>query len=157
ITSRWKCASFSISQTSCSSAGPRGPAVMMFTLSVTGAPDACVKNGRFVLSSITVSFDSSWRPRPHVAGALRESTGNISCGYSPAFSVCTLVEDRANEVEARPCREQRGDPGGVIGRRDLDEIDADHLEAPRDLAQQLLGFVIGEAAVADRRRAGRDR
>jgi hypothetical protein len=29
ITSRSKCAIFSISQTSCSSAGPRGPAVMM--------------------------------------------------------------------------------------------------------------------------------
>src|SRR5215469_8622712 len=43
ITSRSKCASFSISQMSCSSAGPRGPAVMMLVLSATGAPVALVK------------------------------------------------------------------------------------------------------------------
>src|SRR5712671_8198743 len=46
ITSRSKCASFSISQISCSSAGPRGPAVMMLVLSATGAPVALVN--RFV-------------------------------------------------------------------------------------------------------------
>jgi hypothetical protein len=40
ITSRSKCASFSISQISCSSTGPRGPAVWTFRLSVTGAPVA---------------------------------------------------------------------------------------------------------------------
>src|ERR1700746_1517078 len=43
ITSRSKCAIFSISQISCSSAGPRGPAVMMLVLSATGAPVALVK------------------------------------------------------------------------------------------------------------------
>src|ERR1700680_4721082 len=43
ITSRSKCAIFSISQMSCSSAGPRGPAVMMLVLSATGAPVAFVK------------------------------------------------------------------------------------------------------------------
>src|SRR6266851_2405507 len=42
ITSRSKCAIFSISQMSCSSAGPRGPAVMMLVLSATGAPMALV-------------------------------------------------------------------------------------------------------------------
>src|SRR6202022_3914382 len=42
ITSRSKCAIFSISQMSCSSAGPRGPAVMMLVLSATGAPVALV-------------------------------------------------------------------------------------------------------------------
>ena len=42
ITSRSKCASFSMSQISCSSAGPRGPAVMMLVLSATGAPVALV-------------------------------------------------------------------------------------------------------------------
>src|SRR3982074_974860 len=46
ITSRAKCASFSISQTSCNSAGPRGPAVWMFKLSVTGVPDAWARGGR---------------------------------------------------------------------------------------------------------------
>src|SRR6516162_4967649 len=43
ITSRSKCASFSISQRSCKSAGPRGPAVMMLVLSATGAPASVVK------------------------------------------------------------------------------------------------------------------
>jgi hypothetical protein len=40
-----KCASFSISQTSRSRAGPRGPAVGMFVLSATGAPAAFEKGG----------------------------------------------------------------------------------------------------------------
>src|ERR1700756_1325881 len=47
ISSRSKCAIFSISQISCSSAGPRGPAVMMLVLSATGAPVALVN--RFVV------------------------------------------------------------------------------------------------------------
>ena len=53
ITSRSKCASFSISQMSCSSAGPRGPAVMLLVLSATGAPLSLVK--RFVVD-MTVSL-----------------------------------------------------------------------------------------------------
>src|SRR6202022_3050008 len=51
ITSRSKCAIFSINQISCSSAGPRGPAVMMLVLSATGAPVALVK--RFSLDMIS--------------------------------------------------------------------------------------------------------
>src|SRR3954468_2904398 len=43
ITSRSKCASFSISQMSCKSAGPRRPAVMMLVLSTTDTPAALVK------------------------------------------------------------------------------------------------------------------
>src|SRR5438270_3827309 len=42
ITSRSKCAIFSISQMSSSSEGPRRPAVMMLVLSATGAPVALV-------------------------------------------------------------------------------------------------------------------
>jgi hypothetical protein len=38
--------SFSMSQTSCSKAGPRGPAVWMLILSVTGVPDAWANGGR---------------------------------------------------------------------------------------------------------------
>src|SRR6266404_4823928 len=52
ITSRAKCASFSISQTSCSRAGPRGPAVWMLRLSVTGVPDAWDSGGRLVSSLV---------------------------------------------------------------------------------------------------------
>src|ERR1700737_4376083 len=47
ITSRAKWASFSISQTSCNRAGPRGPAVWMLRLSVTGVPDAWDSGGRW--------------------------------------------------------------------------------------------------------------
>ena len=50
ITSRSKCASFSISQKSCNVMGPRGPTVCEFWLSPTGAPDAVVK----VLFAISV-------------------------------------------------------------------------------------------------------
>src|ERR1700680_5019228 len=53
ITSRSKCAIFSISQMSCSSAGPRGPAVMMLVLSATGAPVALVN--RFSVAIISSS------------------------------------------------------------------------------------------------------
>src|SRR5699024_980711 len=42
ITSRSKWASFSRNHTSCSSSGPRGPAVRLFWLSTTGAPAAVV-------------------------------------------------------------------------------------------------------------------
>jgi len=54
ITSRSKCASFSISQMSWSSAGPRGPAVWMFVLSTTGEPVAWVMGG--VRSVTMISF-----------------------------------------------------------------------------------------------------
>src|SRR5258706_13956389 len=50
ITSRSKCAIFSIRQISCSSAGPRRPAVMMLVLSATGAPVALVN--RVVLDMV---------------------------------------------------------------------------------------------------------
>jgi hypothetical protein len=52
ITSRSKLVSFSISQTSCNSAGPRGPAVWMLRLSETGAPVAWVRSGRVGFSLI---------------------------------------------------------------------------------------------------------
>jgi hypothetical protein len=42
MTSRSKCASFSSSHTSCSITGPRGPAVMLCSLSGTGAPTSLV-------------------------------------------------------------------------------------------------------------------
>src|SRR5712664_1929021 len=48
--------SFSISQTSCSRAGPRGPAVWMLKLSVTGVPDAWARGGLLDLSFIRYSW-----------------------------------------------------------------------------------------------------
>src|SRR6202011_4319470 len=47
MTSRSKCARFSISQMSWSRAGPRRPAVKIFVLSGTGAPVALVKCSGF--------------------------------------------------------------------------------------------------------------
>jgi hypothetical protein len=35
-----------------------------------------------------------------------------------------LVEDRPDEIEARSCSEQRCDSGRIVGRRDLDKVDA---------------------------------
>src|SRR6266851_5480576 len=57
MTSRWKWASFSISQMSWRSAGPRRPAVWMFRLSLTGAPVAWVRYGG--LSVIGRSLDGA--------------------------------------------------------------------------------------------------
>src|SRR5690606_13595566 len=56
ITSRTKFASFSFSHKSCASTGPRAPAVMLFWLSVTGAPKAVVRweTGHFLGSWLIV-------------------------------------------------------------------------------------------------------
>src|SRR5580704_9145260 len=157
ITSRWKCASFSISQTSCSKAGPRGPAVCMFRLSVTGAPEAWVRNGLLVVSFIGSScWIGSWAV---AAGAARATPAENSCcnGLRLATSFRALVEDGPDEVETGPGREQRGDPGRIVRGRHLDKISADHLETPGYFAQKVFGFVIGEAAMADCRGARGDR
>jgi len=47
MTSRFRLASFSMSQTSCMSSGPRGPADRLFWLSATGAPKAVVRGVLF--------------------------------------------------------------------------------------------------------------
>ncbi len=54
MTSRSKFASFSRYQTSCSSIGPRGPAVIEFWLSGTGAPTLVVS----FLSAMAIAFPS---------------------------------------------------------------------------------------------------
>src|SRR4051794_40810237 len=48
-------ASFPISQMSCSSAGPRGPAVRMLVLSATGAPVALMKTFFVYMTSLALS------------------------------------------------------------------------------------------------------
>src|SRR3990170_697900 len=53
ITSRSKWASFSRNHTSCNNMGPRGPAVITFWLSATGAPALLVS---FFFSDIRISF-----------------------------------------------------------------------------------------------------
>src|SRR4030088_3160117 len=63
ITSRAKWASFSSSQTSCNRAGPRGPAVWMLKLSVTGVPDAWARGGRLDWSFIDLLLSVGGWPR----------------------------------------------------------------------------------------------
>src|SRR5712672_1101611 len=65
ITSRSKCANFSISQISCSSAGPRRPAVMMLVLSATGDPVALVN--RVVVMIVFLGWSHASFVRPGVA------------------------------------------------------------------------------------------
>jgi hypothetical protein len=79
ITSRSKCASFSISQMSCSSAGPRGPAVMMLVLSATGAPVALVKtfDEDMVNSRVAICIDG--------IRAAPEGTKSLTRQYSADF------------------------------------------------------------------------
>src|SRR5438876_9253567 len=67
ITSRSKCAIFSISQISCSSAGPRGPAVMMLVLSATGDPVALVN--RFSVAMIAPLLGQVARAEIEPAGS----------------------------------------------------------------------------------------
>src|ERR1700730_2941150 len=68
ITSRSKWASFSRNHTSCSSAGPRGPAVIMLLSSTTGAPNAVVSLLLIVWPPLMVL---GWR---HRGSVVRETT-----------------------------------------------------------------------------------
>src|SRR5271170_7467256 len=84
MTSRSKWASFSISHRSCSRAGPRGPAVRMFKLSVTGVPVACVRYWGFFSSDIVMLLRGS-----ACRGAWR-----LGAGFS----------DRSSDVSTSPGR-----------------------------------------------------
>src|SRR5258708_385644 len=68
-----------------------------------------------------------------------------------------FVENGPNEVEAGSGGEERGDSRRIVGRRNLDKIDADDLEPLCDLAENVLAFVVAEAAVTDRGRSRCDR
>src|SRR6267142_1529388 len=74
ITSRSKCANFSISQISCRSAGPRRPAVMMLVLSATGAPVAFVNHFSVAMFSSSVVLDRVRRHRACLFGRLETSS-----------------------------------------------------------------------------------
>ena len=74
----------------------------------------------------------------------------VQDGRGPSFApLGALVKNGPDEVEAGSGSQQRGDFGGIVRRRDLDKVGADDLEPPGDLAQDLLAFVVAEAAVAD--------
>src|ERR1700759_5755419 len=99
ITSRSKCAIFSISQISCSSAEPSGPAVLLLVLSATGAPVALVNRfvvlmfASFLVESVRAlaSLSRVWPAPDRLRGwAYPRGVGS--------FSLCVLV-DRA----ALPC------------------------------------------------------
>src|ERR1700704_5728008 len=131
ITSRWKWASFSSSQTSCNRAGPRGPAVWMFKLSVTGVPDAWASGGRLDWSFIELLL------RLDIG---RFGRSDRSTAGAPAWRLVlsaplgAFVENGPDEVETGSRCEQRGDSGGIVGWRNLDKISADDLEPPGHLA-----------------------
>src|ERR1700754_272764 len=57
ITSRSKCASFSMSHMSCKATGPRTPAVIEFWLSATGAPAALVRVRSVIALFLCISGD----------------------------------------------------------------------------------------------------
>src|SRR5258707_12334137 len=87
IASRSEWAIFSIRQMFCSSAGPRGPAVMMLVLSATGAPVALVKTfdvditgslGKIRYSGCTQSRESL--TQKYSADLLNPSGGKIKLG-----------------------------------------------------------------------------
>src|ERR1700741_5024970 len=120
ITSRSKCASFSISQMSCSNAGPRGPAVIMLVLSATGAPLALVK--RFVVD-------------------MRNSLGCMEDGWA---RICLAGPgrgaDHAAEINRREMRVLVGEPVGfdsAEGRVGL-VVEA-VVEGPDDLFLEMAG------------------
>ena len=75
MTSRTKLASFSLSHTSCDSSGPRGPAVRLFWLSGTGAPNWVVRwvTGHFWSDGLLMVGT------PSAVGADR--TESIATGY----------------------------------------------------------------------------
>ena len=96
ITSRSKCAIFSMSQMSCSSAGPRGPAVMMLVLSATGAPVALVKTfdedmvNSYVLCLRLRKFARARRNRGSRGRSSRPEAGSLSASTS-AFTLPKVV------------------------------------------------------------------
>src|SRR5690606_35217363 len=65
MRSRFWWASFSSRRKSCSSSGPRGPALRLFWLSATGAPLAVVMVGRDIAPLLVIVPGATLRPVPH--------------------------------------------------------------------------------------------
>src|SRR6476469_1039997 len=112
ITSRSKCANFSISQISCSSAGPRRPAVMMLVLSATGAPVAFVNLFVLPCSLDMISPLLCWILFGLGRGCRHRSCCSADGGFSAVFSRMVLVgssapggpSDDAAEIDAGEAR-----------------------------------------------------
>src|SRR5689334_9536266 len=98
MTSRSKCASFSRNHTSCSSIGPRGPAVTTLLLSTTGAP------------AIVVSLPSGalWWPFPLCFMCI-SCRGQPKGGCSPNNHPCDVHCARGTPGSLPP-----GDPTGAL-------------------------------------------
>ena len=60
-------------------------------------------------------------------------------------------------MKLRLCGEDRGRSGVIIVRRDLDKVNADHGSAAHEPGTKLEDLVVGEAAMAGRAGARRDR
>src|SRR5882757_7508220 len=78
MTSRSKCASFSISQMSWSKAGPRGPAVMMLVLSATGAPVALVNRFSVDMFGSSIGMTGETRRRLGGPGGVADHAAEIA-------------------------------------------------------------------------------
>src|ERR1700730_9543481 len=144
ITSRSKCASFSISQMSCSSAGPRGPAVMMLVLSATGAPVALVKTfdvdmrnslGWMEDRSARMCLAGPGRAANHAAEILGpeggilvgEHVGVDSAKGRLGLAVEAVVEGLDDLFLEAAGTGVRADYGFVLGLGELGKSDAEHV------------------------------
>src|ERR1700730_12152377 len=144
ITSRSKCASFSSSQMSCNSAGPRGPAVMMLVLSATGAPFSLVKRFVVDMRNSLGPMDDGWarmclarpgRGADHAAEILRPKRGILvgeHVGVDSAEGRLGLIVEAVVEglddlfLEAARAR-VRADHGFALGIRELGKSNAEHV------------------------------
>src|SRR6476469_6142878 len=64
---------------------------------------------------------------PTVASPYAAFVGHRWPRVRSAFAQRLLVEDVAEEVQQHLRGEEAGDARGIVGRRDLDAVDADHL------------------------------
>src|SRR3546814_2827198 len=107
MTSRTKLASFSLSHTSCDSSGPCGPAVRLFWLSGTGAPNWVVRWVGLGLSdgllmALAPDVVANAQPCPVAwKGEIERSERNDSCGVLGSFSPeIGRSEEHTSELQA---------------------------------------------------------
>src|SRR5919106_1482646 len=84
----------------------------------------------------------------------RPALGRYAGASAPPPS---LVEDEAKKIQQDLGREDRRDSGGIVGRRDLDEVDSHHVAPHGQPLQELQHLPVEESAVARRAGARRNR
>src|ERR1700743_600612 len=101
ITSRSKCAIFSINHTFSSKAGPRLPAVLIFWLSSTGAPNACV-SFFIILLSFVLGYWLLESPSPPAVADVSEAAAKRAIRYASGVLCISLPRDIAHDSTLRP-------------------------------------------------------